>query len=153
MWFGLRSCQIQNTTQSFISRVNGEYTLCYIAQELVHVALKVKVTSHYDLGVKVFIYTHCQHDSHFLPPWTQSVQVRHPETASLKLTQQQWTVWCWNLLKISATEGFYCILCSEILHHIPQPNRPLPFCLVLWGWSDLWPPWKHRACSVLNVFF
>lgn len=30
--------------------------------------LPTKVTSLYDLRVKVFRYTHCQHDSHFLPP-------------------------------------------------------------------------------------
>lgn len=30
---------------------------CYTVEELVHVALKAKVTSHYDLGVKVIIYT------------------------------------------------------------------------------------------------
>lgn len=34
-------------------RINSMYTV----EELVHVALKAKVTSHYDLGVKVFIYT------------------------------------------------------------------------------------------------
>lgn len=32
-------------------------------------------------GVKVFICTHYQHDSHFLPPWAQSVQVTNLQKA------------------------------------------------------------------------
>lgn len=41
--------------------------------------LKAKVTSLYDLRLKVFVYTHCQHESHFLPPWAQSVWVTHQQ--------------------------------------------------------------------------
>lgn len=63
--------------------------------------LPTKVTSLYDLRVKVFRYTHCQHDSHFLPPrWGLLLLLRshkqktprwtNPKTATMWGSNHNW---------------------------------------------------------------
>lgn len=82
--------------------------------ELVHAALKAKVTSHYDLRVKVSLHT--------LPAWltfpaSLSTVCRghtpaEKKTPSLNQTQRRWPVWCWNPRRQQEQRAFpqFCAL-------------------------------------------